>query len=179
MFNSIKTYFQVKKTKRQLKKVLGLLYSKNRFETDDIILALNPKDEIEAFELQVILEIAAKLERPFTEGDITKIYEELLEALECYVASKEIRENILKLVKTKADLSMLHFNVFMDRLRSAYEFNNYSPGGMLYSSLIAKGRPLTEAEAANVEFNYKEIKRLEKLADEKTKELEDLINKKS
>jgi hypothetical protein len=78
----------------------------------------------------------------------------------------------MELVKAKANLSMLHFNVFMDRLRRANEYNNYSPGGMLLRTLIAKGRPLTQAEEIKVNESYKEIKRLDELAQLKLEELE-------
>ncbi len=85
----------------------------------------------------------------------------------------------MELVKAKANLSMLHFNVFMDRLRRANEFNNYSPGGMLLRNLIAKGRPLTQDEETKVNKSYKEIKRLDDLAEQKLKELEKHIKNNS
>lgn len=177
MLNRLKTFLQDRRIKRQLKAVLHLLYSDKKFETDELINALNPKDDIEKLEYYIIIEIAAKLERPFTENDITKIYEEQVKALESYVASKELRENIKQLTKVKADLSMLHFNVFMDRLRRAYELNKYSPGGMLLSDLLAKKGPLTVEEEEQVDKEYKEIKRLEDDYNQKLKDLEKLANK--
>jgi hypothetical protein len=179
MFNRIKTFLQDRRTRKQLKSVLQLLYSDKKYEADELVRALYPKDEIQELEYYVILDIASKLERPFTTDDITKIWEEQVKALESYVASKELRKNIMELVKAKANLSMLHFNVFMDRLRRANEFNKYSPGGMLLRTLIAKGRPLTLDEETDVNKSYNEIKRLDDLAKQKLKELEEYVKKNS
>jgi hypothetical protein len=172
MFNRIRIFLQDKKTRRQLKAVLQLLYSEKKYEANELVSALSPKDNIQELEYYVILDVAAKLQRPFTTDDITNIWEQQVKALESYVASKELRETIMELLKAKANLSMLHFNVFMDRLREANEYNNYSPGGMLLRTLIAKGRPLTQDEEIKVNESYKEIKRLDELALQKLEELE-------
>ena len=177
MFDRLKSYLQDRKLKKKLNRVLELLYSDKKYEVENLISVLRPKEEIDTLEYYIIIEIAAKLEVPYTDEDLTKIYDEEVKAFECYVASKELRENILKLTKTKASLSMLHFNAYMDMLRRAYEYNNYSPGGMLLRKFVSKKRPLTNHEKAEIEYNSKEIKRLDELADSKQKELEDLITK--
>lgn len=174
MFRSIINYLQNRRTKKKLKTVLDLLYSEKKYETEELINILQPKDEVEKIEYYIIINVAAELKRPFTENDLIKIYEEQIKAFESYVASNELRENIKELIKVKTDLSMLHFNVFLDRLRRAYEFNKYSPGGMLLSDLLAKKGPLSEEEERQVEREYKKIKQLEDDYNQKLKELEKL-----
>jgi hypothetical protein len=46
MFNRIRTFLQDKKTRRQLKAVLQLLYSEKKYEANELVSALSPKDNI-------------------------------------------------------------------------------------------------------------------------------------
>ena len=77
-----------------------------------------------------------------------------------------MKESVIGSLKAKANLSILNFNEYMDKLKSDYEFNKYSPGGMLVSTMVAKGRPLTHEERIEVYISYKKIKRLDDLAAE-------------
>jgi hypothetical protein len=158
MLNRLKTFFQVRKTKKRLNGVLKLLYSDTRFETDDLINALKVKDEINKLEYYAIIDIAAQLKRPYIDDDICLIYEEQVETFKNYVTSKEIRENTIELTKTKADLALLQFNSRMDTLRRAYEYDKNSPGALILNRLKAKGRPLFESEEMEARQQSKNMK---------------------
>ncbi|GAA4755998.1 hypothetical protein [Flavisolibacter ginsenosidimutans] len=154
MLKGLKTFLQDRKTKKRLDRVLRLLYSDTRFQTDELINALNIKDEIDRLEYYVIINIAAQLKRPYTDDDISLIYEEQVEALENYVASKELRENTIELTKTQADLALLQFNARMDTLRRAFEYSKSSPGALMLNKLKAKGQPLTEDEEKDIRKQF-------------------------
>jgi hypothetical protein len=180
MIKKIKIFLQDRRTKKQLKNVLQLLYSETTFETTiELMKALQPKNDIEKLEYHTIIEVACKLNRPFDDENLTEIYQEQVKALEGYSDSKELREIIMELERSKANLSLINFNYRMWFLRSALQDDQWSPGGMKLRKLIAKGGPLTEKEELEVNKAYQEIKRLDEVAKAKLKELEDAIRNSS
>ena len=178
MFNAIKVYLQTRRTKKLLYKIFQLLYSEKKFTTaDDLLKRLRPKSEFQKLEYYILMEFAAKLNRPFTDDMLILLYNEQVTAFNFFRSSDEFRYNIMLLEKSKANISMITFNYEMDNLRNAYAFNEYSPGGMKFSKLISKGEPLTESEEIVIRKTAEEIKRLDEISKVKLKEYEEAIKK--
>jgi hypothetical protein len=160
MFKTIKQFFQDRKIKKQLKTILGLLYSEKRYERKGLIQFLKPKDEIEEIKFHIIIDIATNLRRPFTEETIDEIYSEQLNSLEEYFKYFELKENIVNRINLQTDLNVMEFNIYMNRLQRAYKNNINSPGGAIYCDIISKGNPLTEEEEIAIGLEANEILKL-------------------
>lgn len=183
MFEAIKTYFSRKKKKKELKIVLQLLYSNKIYTIDELINTLSLNDNLKILEFYIIITIATKLKRPFTEDDITEIYTLQIRSLKFYTLSQKNTlaqrdiVNVFELEKGVAESSLNLFNAEMDFLRSLYKGNKYSRHGMLLSMMIAKGRPLSYDEEKVLDMHYEKIKTTQEKHNALYKEASELFKK--
>ena len=177
MFSGLKVYLQKRTTKSKLKRVLKLLYSGTTFNIDELINSLKPNDSIDTLEYYIIIGAATELDLPFTASNIEQIHEEEIEFINLFFDSKESKHLSIDITKSKANYALLRHNIFMRRIKQAYENENYSPEGLYYKHSITKGRPLSEKEEAQINVTSKEIKRLDTQVQEAKDKLDEHIKK--